>query len=304
MAVGHGGQVLVSESTRALLDERVALRDLGSHRLKDFSRAQRLFQLEIDGLPSDFPPLKTLDNAPRTCRRLPTPSSAATRELAEAQALLRTARRPTAHAHGAGGTGKTRLALQLAADVADQFMHGVFFVSLAPVRDWELVAPTIARTLDLREQPGETVLETLTSTCATGSCCSLLDNFEQVLAAAPALAGLCSPRPRGCSCSSRAGRRSACGRARLPRSATRRSRSAPAGGRRRSGRVRVGQAVRRARPGRGGRVRRQRRERGGGGRDLRPARRPAAGDRARGPARPHAHAPGAAATPRPAARSC
>ena len=197
MAVGHGGQVLVSESTRALLDERVALRDLGSHRLKDFSGGQRLFQLEIDGLPSDFPPLKTLERA----TNLPTPPNAfigRTRELAEAQALLERPDVRLLTLIGAGGTGKTRLALQLAADVADQFMHGVFFVSLAPVRDWELVAPTIARTLNLRQQPGETVLETLTEYVRDRELLLLLDNVEQLLAAVPVLAGLLSSAPGLC----------------------------------------------------------------------------------------------------------
>jgi predicted ATPase/class 3 adenylate cyclase len=197
MAAGHGGQVLLSESTRELLDERIAVRDLGSHRLKDFSGAQRLFQLEIDGLRADFPPLKTLDRA----TNLPTPPNAfigRTRELAEAQALLERPDVRLLTLIGAGGTGKTRLALQLAADVADQFKHGVFFVSLAPVRDWELVAPTIARTLNLRQQPGETVLETLTEHVRDRELLLVLDNFEQVLAAVPALPGLLSSAPGLC----------------------------------------------------------------------------------------------------------
>ncbi len=197
MAAGHGGQVLVSESTRALLDERIALRDLGSHRLKDFSGAQRLFQLEIDGLPSHFPPLKSLERA----TNLPTPPNAfigRTRELAEAQALLERPGVRLLTLIGAGGTGKTRLALQLAADVADQFLHGAFFVSLAPVRDWELVAPTIARTLNLRQQPGETVLETLTEYVRDRELLLLLDNVEQLLAAVPVLAGLLSSAPGLC----------------------------------------------------------------------------------------------------------
>jgi predicted ATPase/class 3 adenylate cyclase len=194
MAAGHGGQVLVSESTRVLLDERIALRDLGSHRLKDFSGSQRLFQFEIDGLPANFPPLKTLDRA----TNLPTPPNAfigRTRELSDTQALLERADVRLLTLIGTGGTGKTRLALQLAAEMVDQFNDGVFFVSLAPVRDWELVAATIARTLALREQPGETVLETLTEYVRDRELMLLLDNFEQVLAAAPAVAGLLTSAP-------------------------------------------------------------------------------------------------------------
>jgi predicted ATPase/class 3 adenylate cyclase len=192
MAAGHGGQVLVSESTRALLDERIRVRDLGSHRLKDLSGTQRLFQLDVEGLPTEFPPLKTLDNR---VTNLPTPPNAfigRTRELAETQALLQRDDVRLLTLIGTGGTGKTRLALQLAADVIDQIKHGVLFVSLAPVRDWELVVPTIARTLGLREQPGETVLETLTEYVRERELLLVLDNLEQVLAAAPALAGLLS----------------------------------------------------------------------------------------------------------------
>jgi len=195
MAAGHGGQVLVSESTRALLDERIRLRDLGSHRLKDLSGTQRLFQLDVEGLPTEFPPLKTLDNR---ITNLPTPPNAfigRTRELADTQALLQRDDVRLLTLIGTGGTGKTRLALQLAADVVDQFNHGVFFVSLAPVRDWELVAATIARTLGLREQPGETVLETLTEYVRDRELLLVLDNFEQVLAAAPTLAGLLLSAP-------------------------------------------------------------------------------------------------------------
>jgi len=195
MAAGHGGQVLVSESTRALLDERVRLRDLGSHRLKDLSGTQRLFQLELEGMPTEFPPLKTLDNRVTNLPTQPNAFIGRTRELADTQALLERDDVRLLTLIGTGGTGKTRLALQLAAAVVDQFDHGVFFVSLAPVRDWELVAPTIARTLGLREQPGESVLETLTEYLRDRELLLLLDNFEQVLAATPAMAGLLSSAP-------------------------------------------------------------------------------------------------------------
>jgi predicted ATPase/class 3 adenylate cyclase len=196
MAAGHGGQVLVSESTRALLGERLRLRDLGSHRLKDLSGAQRLFQLEIEGLPTEFPPLKTLDTRVTNLPTQPNAFIGRTRELADTEALLQREDVRLLTLIGTGGTGKTRLALQVAANVIDQFKHGVFFVSLAPVRDWELVTPTIARTLGLREQPGETVLETLTEYVRDRELLLVLDNFEQVLAAVPALAGLLSSAPR------------------------------------------------------------------------------------------------------------
>ena len=156
MAVGHGGQVLVSEATQALLDDDTRLRDLGEHRLKDLSRPQRLYQLELDGLPNEFPPLATLDNRPTNLPPQPNAFIGRERELAETRALLERDDVRLLTLIGPGGTGKTRLALQLAADVLDEFRNGVFFVSLAPIRDWELVVPTILRTLGLREQPGET----------------------------------------------------------------------------------------------------------------------------------------------------
>ncbi|MFL5921075.1 MAG: ATP-binding protein [Gaiellaceae bacterium] len=195
MAAGHGGQVLVSESTRALLDDGSRLRDLGEHRLKDLSRPQRLYQVELQGLPGEFPPLKTLDNRPTNLPVQPNELIGRERELAEAAALLNNGLRVLTLT-GTGGAGKTRLALQLAAEVVEAFANGVFFVSLAPVRDWELVAPTVARTLGLREQPGETVLETLGDYLADKELLLVLDNFEQVLAAAPAVAGLCAGSPR------------------------------------------------------------------------------------------------------------
>jgi predicted ATPase/class 3 adenylate cyclase len=194
MAAGHGGQVLVSESTRALLDDGTHLRDLGEHRLKDLSQPQRLYQLELDGLPSEFPPLKTLDNRPTNLPVQPNELIGRERELEEAAALLSNGHRVLTLT-GTGGAGKTRLALQLAADVVEEFTNGVFFVSLAPVRDWELVPPTIAGTLGLREQPGETVLETLGDYLADKELLLVLDNFEQVLAAAPAVSGLSAGSP-------------------------------------------------------------------------------------------------------------
>jgi predicted ATPase/class 3 adenylate cyclase len=195
MAAGHGGQVLVSESTRALLDDRFQLRDLGAHGLKDLPAAQQLFQLQVEGLPLDFPPLKTLDHRPTNLPLEPNAFIGRTRELKEAWSLLTRADARLLTLTGAGGGGKTRLALRLASGAAEQFPNGVFFVSLAPVRDWELVVPSVAQTLGLREQPGETVLETLGEYLRDRRMLLLLDNFEQVLPAAPALAGLLGSAP-------------------------------------------------------------------------------------------------------------
>jgi predicted ATPase/class 3 adenylate cyclase len=195
MAAGHGGQVLLSESTRTLLDERFEVRDLGEHQLKDLSGPQHLYQLQVEGLPAEFPPLKTLDNRPTNLPAQPNAFIGRVRELEETETILTRDDVRLLTLTGTGGTGKTRLALQLAAAVVEQFPHGVFFVSLAPVRDWELVVPTVAQTLGLREQSGEAIVGTLTDYLRDKEMLLVLDNFEQVLAAAPVLAGLLASAP-------------------------------------------------------------------------------------------------------------
>ena len=195
MAAGHGGQVLLSASTRALLDDRFQVRDLGDHRLKDLSGPQRLYQLLVEDLPVEFPPLKTLDNRPTNLPAQPNAFIGRVDELEELEKLLRRDDVRLLTLTGRGGAGKTRLALQVAASVVEQFDNGVFFVSLAPVRDWELVVPTIAQTLGLREQSGESVIETLTEYLRDKQLLLVLDNLEQVVAAAPMLAGVLSSAP-------------------------------------------------------------------------------------------------------------
>jgi predicted ATPase/class 3 adenylate cyclase len=195
MAAGHGGQVLLTESTRALLDERFEVRDLGDHRLKDLSGSQRLYQLLVTGLRTDFPPLKTLDNRPTNLPPQPNAFIGRAKELAEIGELLA---RDDVHLltlAGPGGAGKTRLALQVAGSVAEAFDHGVFFVPLAQVRDWELVAHTIAQTLGLREQAGEPVIEAVTEYLRDRRMLLVLDNLEQVIPFAPVLAGVLASAP-------------------------------------------------------------------------------------------------------------
>ena len=196
MAAGHGGQVLLSESTRALLDDRFEVRDLGDHRLKDLSGSQHLYQLVVEGLPAEFPPLKTLDNRPTNLPAQPNAFIGRARELEEIGELLARDEVRLLTLTGTGGAGKTRLSLQVAASLVESFGDGVFFVSLAPVRDWELVVPTIAQTLGLREQLGEPVIETLTEYLRDKRMLLLLDNLEQVIAVAPVLAGLLASAPR------------------------------------------------------------------------------------------------------------
>jgi class 3 adenylate cyclase len=156
MSAGHGGQVLLSQATCSLVEqdlpEGVSLRDLGEHRLKDLGRSMRLFQLVIAGLPTDFPPLHTLESFPNNLPVQPTAFLGREHEVAAIEDLLGREEVRLVTLTGPGGTGKTRLALQVAADVSDQFKSGVFFVNLAPISDPALVVPTIAETLAIRER--------------------------------------------------------------------------------------------------------------------------------------------------------
>src|SRR5262245_54324366 len=195
MAAGHGGQVLVSATTRALLDDGIRVRDLGEHRLKDLAGTERLYQLEVDGLPVEFPPLRTLDHRPTNLPAQPNEFFDRVQERAAARALLARDDVRLLTLIGTGGTGKTRLALQFAAEVIDRFPSGVFLVSLAQVRDPELVVPTIAQTLGLRQQSGETLVATLIEYLREKAMLLVLDNFEHVLSAAPAVGELPSSAP-------------------------------------------------------------------------------------------------------------
>jgi len=187
----HGGQVLLSETVRALagavLPAGVALRDLGEHRLKDL-RPEPLTQLLVDGLQSDFPPVRSLDARPNNLPTQLTSFVGRERELATAAELLATTRLLTLT--GPGGTGKTRLALQLAAAAADAYPDGVWFVALEPLRDPTLVLATVARTIGIIQRPTETVLDALATAIGERRVLLVLDNFEQVVEAAAELGEL------------------------------------------------------------------------------------------------------------------
>src|SRR5262245_45791529 len=142
-ACGHGGQVLISASTASLVGME-GLRDLGDHRLKDLIQPQRLYQLEISGLDNEFPALTTLRDSPTNLPSQPTPLIGREKELAQTADLLRGDETRLLTLTGAGGTGKTRLALQLAADLLEQFPDGVFLVEYAAVHDPSLVVSMVA----------------------------------------------------------------------------------------------------------------------------------------------------------------
>ena len=183
MAAGHGGQVLLSQSTRDLLGPDLPVRDLGEQRLKDLLQPERLYQLQLDGLASEFPPLRTLN-----ATNLPVaswPLVGRREELAEIGELLRDGARLVTLT-GAGGSGKTRLALQVAAESVDDYPDGVFFVGLAPLRSAELVPGEIADALGIG--PTSEPLERLHELLAERLMLLVLDNAEHLPGLAAILA--------------------------------------------------------------------------------------------------------------------
>ena len=186
-SAGHGGQVLVSETTRALVDHALppglTLKDLGMHRLKDLARPERLFQLTVDGLPADFPPLRTLEAAPNNLPTQLTSFIGRDDQVREAKRLLSRSRLLTLT--GPGGTGKTRLSLEIAAEVLDQFADGVYFVPLSAVHDPELVASAIAQALAISTTGSRRPIDALLDHLREKQILVVLDNFEQLLEAAP-----------------------------------------------------------------------------------------------------------------------
>jgi predicted ATPase/class 3 adenylate cyclase len=198
-AAGHGGQVLLSEATRSLVEDAlpdgVGVRDLGSHTLKDFDEPRHLFDLVIEGLPDDFPPIRTLERSGRAS--LPAPRTSfigRERELEEIGELLGGVRLLTLT--GPGGTGKTRLALRAAADQVERVEDGVFLVDLSTVTDPELVPSTIATGLGIRQDPATDLGDTLAGHLRDRDVLLVLDNVEQVVEAAPFVDRLLNAAPR------------------------------------------------------------------------------------------------------------
>jgi hypothetical protein len=177
-AAGHGGQVLVSQATRALVDGELA--DLGEHRVKDFSEPVWIFQLGEER----FPPLKTISNT-----NLPRPASSFVgreREVSEVVELLQDGARLVTLS-GPGGSGKTRLAIESAAELVPEFRNGVFWIGLAALRNSALVAETVAQTLGAKDGLAEHIGER--------ELLLLVDNFEQVVEAASELGSLLESCP-------------------------------------------------------------------------------------------------------------
>ena len=181
----HGGQILLSDTTAALvtkdLPDGMSLRDLGEHRLKDLTHPHRLFQALASDLPTGFPPLRSLDVHPHNLPIQLTSFIGRENEITEVKRLLSAARLVTLT--GSGGAGKTRLALQVAADVLDRNPDGVWLVEFAPIADPAFVPKTVASALNVPEQPGRALAETLVDALRPKQLLIVLDNCEHLLVA-------------------------------------------------------------------------------------------------------------------------
>ena len=196
-AAGHGGQILISSSAQVCIGQElptnVSTKDLGYHLLKDLEQPEHLFQINIPGLLSDFPPLRA-----RNARRHNLPSEVSDfvdreKELGEIANLLADNRLVTLS--GPGGTGKTRLGLHIAAEVLPRFADGVFFIPLASIQDAQLVASTIGKNLGLSEIEGRSYEDVLADYLADKELLLFLDNFEQVIGAAILVSRLLTAAP-------------------------------------------------------------------------------------------------------------
>jgi predicted ATPase/class 3 adenylate cyclase len=181
MAAGHGGQILLAESTAGLLSG-VDLLDLGPRRLRDLPGPVQVFQVQADGLRTDFPPLRALDAGPGNLRPAPTSFIGRESEAGEVQAAVKTHRLVTLT--GVGGVGKTRLALEVAGRLVDEFPDGVWFFELAAVADPTAVPDAVAAVLGITQQPGRSVAESVAAALEGRVRLLVFDNCEHVLDAA------------------------------------------------------------------------------------------------------------------------
>jgi predicted ATPase len=190
MAVGSGGQILISNSTAELardgLTESCALRDLGEHRLKDLARLEHIFQLVHPSLPSDFPPIKTLNAIPNNLPVQLTSFIGREKEITEIVSLLHSARLVTLT--GSGGTGKTRLAQEVGIQMLAGFPQGVWLIELAPLADPSLILSALAQVFGLQERPGNPLEAMIVDYLRAKKALLILDNCEHLIEACAHLA--------------------------------------------------------------------------------------------------------------------
>jgi len=183
LATAHGGQTLLSQTAYDLvrdgLPDAVSLRDLGTHQLKDLARPGQVYELRHPSLPADFPPIRSLSTHPNNLPQQLTSFIGREKEFVEIRALL--GRTHLLTFTGSGGSGKTRLCLQIAADALEQFPDGVWFVELAPLSDPGLVPQTVATLLGVKEEPGKQITQTLATHLKDKRLLLLLDNCEHLL---------------------------------------------------------------------------------------------------------------------------
>jgi predicted ATPase/class 3 adenylate cyclase len=200
LAAGHGGQILLSRATTELLRDHlpphVELRDLGVYRLKDLIHPEQIAQVVAPNLPDDFPPLRNVVAPPGN---VPAPGNALLgreHEVIAVRALLQHDAVRLVNLTGPGGTGKTRLALHVAREMRHVFADGAWFVNVAPIHDPALVLPTIAQTLGIKENGSMSLAADLRAAVSEKHMLLLLDNFEQVVDAATAIAELLAAAPK------------------------------------------------------------------------------------------------------------
>jgi predicted ATPase/class 3 adenylate cyclase len=193
----HGGQVLVSNATRGLVQQALpagaSLRSLGAHRLRGIAEPERLHQLVVEGLASDFPPPRAQDARPNNLPAQLTSFVGREEQIAEAEGLLDRARLLTLT--GPGGSGKSRLALRVAADLLPRYQDGAWFVDLAPVTDPALIPAAVAKALGVPEAAGRPILDEVKEHLRHRELLLVVDNFEQVAEAGPVIEELLGAAP-------------------------------------------------------------------------------------------------------------
>ena len=199
-AAAHGGQVLISAATKTLISNRlpdgIGLRDLGEHRLKDLERPELLFQLTIANIRSDFPPIRSLNNCPNNLPAQITPLIGREKALADVCELLRRSDVRFVTLTGAGGVGKTLLALQTATTLLADFADGAFVVDLSVVTDFKSVPVVIATSLGVEEAGTQPLMSRIIEHLREKRLLLLLDNLEHVTAASKEIGAILEACPR------------------------------------------------------------------------------------------------------------